>query len=155
MLVILVTTSDNAVRTTLELEQGITLMTIDCAATNYKASKIIEELLSNTITDILITYRCPIILPHIIFSRPRIGAFNIHPSLLPKYPGLNPWEELFRNQEREGGVTLHWITEAVDAGPIVFQRSFPIEETDTVETARLKADKLAAEMVSQLILSFS
>ena len=151
MIVILVTTSDNAVRKTLEFEQGITLITIDCAVAKDNTLQLLEEYMNNVTPDILITYRCPYILPQDIFSLPRLGAFNIHPSLLPKYPGLNPWEAIFRIHEREGGVTLHQITKQVDAGSIVFQRSFRIEETDTLEIARMKADRLAAELVEQLI----
>jgi phosphoribosylglycinamide formyltransferase-1 len=84
-----------------------------------------------------------------------LGAFNIHPSLLPKYPGLNPWEAIFRNHEQEGGVTLHRITEHIDAGPIIYQATFPIVESDTVESARTKADNLASELVVRLIESYS
>ena len=155
MRVILVTMSDNDVRTFLEHERGITLITLDCALAKNDTQNILEEYIDNAIPDILITYRCPFILPSATFSRPRFGAFNIHPSLLPKYPGLNPWGDIFHNKEREGGVTLHRITENVDAGPIIYQATFPIVESDTIESARMKADYLASKLVERLIESFS
>lgn len=101
--------------------------------------------------DVLLTYRCPFIIPPYLYERAKLGAFNIHPSLLPKYKGLNPWEEIFRNQESASGVTLHKITKEIDSGIIVLQKSFVIEASDTIESARSKADELAARLANEFI----
>lgn len=151
MKVLLVTTSVNAVRTTLEHEADIELLTIDCATLQKDIIEEFEQIFQNVTPDLLITYRCPYILPKHIFSRVPFGAFNIHPSLLPKYPGKNPWNDIFRNHEHEGGVTLHRMTEHIDAGPIIFQSSFLITKSDTIDSARLKADEHAALLVQKLI----
>ncbi len=152
MRVLLITASPtNAVRTALEQEHGVALTVADIGMlSRQQALTDIGRLLEHSIPDLLITYRCPWILPRQIFERTLMGAYNIHPSLLPKYPGANPWNDIFRHHERESGVTLHQLTDKPDAGPIVFQASFVIEESDTIETAREKADHLAAQLVGKL-----
>ncbi len=57
---------------------------------------------------------------------------NIHPSLLPAYPGLNSYERAFEDGISESGVTVHFVSEEVDAGSIIAQRSFPRLSGDTL-----------------------
>jgi phosphoribosylglycinamide formyltransferase-1 len=63
---------------------------------------------------------------------------NIHPSFLPDFPGAQAIREAFENREklsRTGtGVTVHFVTEAVDAGPPILQERVPIKEGDTLES---------------------
>lgn len=154
MKVLLVTTSTNAVRTALKQDNSVELIVIECTAKKSVTLEMIEQICRETFPDILITYRCPYILPKRIFGQARLGAYNIHPSLLPKYAGQNPWHEIFLYHEREGGVTLHRMTEQVDAGRIICQSSFLIEESDTIDSARLKSDKEAAKIIKRFISDF-
>lgn len=100
--------------------------------------------------DWIITYRCPYILPRELYSQARYGAVNIHPSLLPKYKGLNPWEQLMQNGETRTGVTIHRITDEVDSGEILAQQAFDIDPTASLEQLREQSDTLAAEMIQRL-----
>ncbi|CAN5721792.1 hypothetical protein BH24ACI3_BH24ACI3_01830 [soil metagenome] len=59
---------------------------------------------------------------------------NIHPSLLPKYPGLNVHERVLAAGEKTSGCSVHYVNEDVDAGPIILQREVPVLDTDTPET---------------------
>ena len=59
---------------------------------------------------------------------------NIHPSLLPKYPGLNTHARALAAGDTEHGCTVHQVTGALDAGPILGQASVPIFAGDTAET---------------------
>lgn len=59
---------------------------------------------------------------------------NIHPSLLPKYKGLEAQKQALDAKERETGCTVHIVTEEMDAGPIIAQSRVPILPNDTVET---------------------
>jgi len=65
---------------------------------------------------------------------------NIHPSLLPKYPGmdLDVHQEVLKNKEKETGCTLHWVTEELDAGPIIIQEKVAIDPGETPETLKAK-----------------
>ena len=58
---------------------------------------------------------------------------NIHPSLLPLYPGLHTHERAIAAGDAFGGCTVHFVTEGVDEGPIVGQAKVPILPTDTAE----------------------
>ena len=59
---------------------------------------------------------------------------NLHPSLLPKYKGLNAIEQAMSAGESETGATVHWVTEELDSGAVIKQQTVPILPGDTVET---------------------
>jgi len=68
---------------------------------------------------------------------------NLHPSLLPAFPGLDAIGQAWRAGAGQTGCTVHWVTPEVDAGPVLGQTPVRIEKTDTVET--LEARVHAAE----------
>ena len=59
---------------------------------------------------------------------------NIHPSLLPAYPGLNVHERVLTAGETVSGCTVHYVNEHLDAGEIILQREVPVLPEDTVDT---------------------
>jgi len=59
---------------------------------------------------------------------------NIHPALLPAFPGLHPHEQALSAGAKKHGATVHFVTADVDAGPIVCQASVPVQKDDTAET---------------------
>lgn len=131
--------------------EKIGLQIIDLKTEIIGDQKALEQQILDINPDIILVYRCPYILPKHIYSKASLGAYNIHPSLLPKYPGLNPWNDIFKNKEKISGVTLHRITEIVDGGEIISQESFFIKETDTIEDARNSADSIAANLVEKFL----
>lgn len=76
-------------------------------------------------------------------DRWRGRQINIHPSLLPSFPGLHPQRQALRAGVRVTGCTVHFVTEDMDAGPIIAQASVPVEDGDTEDT--LSARILTAE----------
>ena len=66
---------------------------------------------------------------------------NIHPSLLPKFPGLEAWRQALEAGEEETGCTVHYVDLGMDTGPIIAQERVPILAGDTAETlhARIQA----------------
>jgi phosphoribosylglycinamide formyltransferase-1 len=62
------------------------------------------------------------------------AVLNIHPSLLPSFPGLHPQQQALEHGVKTTGVTVHFVTAELDAGPIIVQRSVPVLEKDTAET---------------------
>jgi phosphoribosylglycinamide formyltransferase-1 len=74
-----------------------------------------------------------------IFSATMIEAFpdrilNIHPSLLPLFPGLDPQAQAIAHGVKVSGVTVHLVDSNLDAGPIIVQRTVPVLDDDTPET---------------------
>jgi phosphoribosylglycinamide formyltransferase-1 len=63
----------------------------------------------------------------------RYRIINIHPSLLPDFPGIRAYEQAFESGKSESGVTVHFVDEGVDTGPIIAQQKFPRLETDSLE----------------------
>ena len=61
-------------------------------------------------------------------------ALNIHPSLLPAFPGLHPQRQVLDYGAKISGATVHFLDEGVDTGPIVLQAAVPVEPADTEET---------------------
>jgi len=61
-------------------------------------------------------------------------ALNIHPSLLPAFPGLHPQRQALEHGAKVSGATVHFLDEGVDTGPIVLQAAVPVEPADTEET---------------------
>jgi len=66
-----------------------------------------------------------------ILSVPRSGAVNVHGGLLPQYRGGNPVQWAIINDEVQAGVTIHYMDEGFDSGPIIAQRQVPLLFTDT------------------------
>ncbi len=78
-----------------------------------------------------------------VFLTPFAGRLlNIHPSLLPKYPGLNTHQRAIDAGDTEAGVTVHFVTPELDGGPPVIQARVPVTSGDTAETL---AQKVLAE----------
>lgn len=70
---------------------------------------------------------------------------NVHPSLLPKYAGgmdINVHQEVLTNGDTKTGCTIHFVTEKIDSGPILIQKSCPVENGDTVESLKKKVQAL-------------
>ena len=78
-----------------------------------------------------------------IIKRPFIEAFegrmiNLHPSLLPSFPGIGGIQQAYEYGVKITGCTTHWVTPELDAGPIIDQRVVPIEDSDTLEVLTKK-----------------
>jgi phosphoribosylglycinamide formyltransferase 1 len=75
---------------------------------------------------------------------------NIHPSLLPLYPGVDSYARAFRDKVCESGVTIHLVDEGVDTGPVLLQKSFPRLETDSLEDFVNRGKALEWELYPQV-----
>lgn len=85
--------------------------------------------------------------------KPRI--MNIHPALLPAFPGVDGYGDTFRYGCKVGGCTVHFIDYGEDTGPIIGQRAFPIEPDDTLASIRKKGLELEWELYPHCIQLFA
>ncbi len=81
---------------------------------------------------------------------------NIHPALLPKFGGKGMYgkhvhEAVISNQEKESGITVHYVTEEYDEGNIIFQKSFSLESDETVESLEKKIHLLEHQFFPEII----
>ena len=67
---------------------------------------------------------------------------NIHPSLLPKFKGLNTFERILKNKEKKTGCTVHYVNEKLDSGSIIAQKSFYISSMDDEKVLKKKTQDL-------------
>ena len=86
-------------------------------------------------------------------NHPRI--MNIHPALLPAFPGVDGYGDTFRYGCKVGGCTVHFIDYGEDSGPIIGQRAFPILETDTLEDVKRKGLAQEWQLYPECIQDFA
>jgi phosphoribosylglycinamide formyltransferase-1 len=86
-------------------------------------------------------------------TRPRI--MNIHPALLPAFPGTDGYGDTFRYGCKVGGCTVHFVDYGEDSGPIIGQRAFPIREHDTVDTIRRRGLEQEWQLYPECIQLFA
>ncbi|MEA2060153.1 MAG: phosphoribosylglycinamide formyltransferase [Thermodesulfobacteriota bacterium] len=80
---------------------------------------------------------------------------NIHPALLPSFPGTDGYGDTFRYGCRVGGCTVHFIDYGEDTGPVIGQRAFQIEDSDTLETVKKKGLELEWQLYPECIDKFA
>ena len=82
----------------------------------------------------------------------RKNIINIHPSLLPKYKGLNTYERILKNNEKKTGCTVHFVNDKLDGGKLIVQKSFFINKNDKVNLLKVKTQKLEQRAFSEAII---
>ena len=82
----------------------------------------------------------------------RKKIINIHPSLLPKFKGLNTFSRVLKNNEIKTGCTVHYVNEKLDNGLIINQKSFYINSDDNEASLKLKTQKLEHQTFPEAII---
>ncbi len=78
---------------------------------------------------------------------------NIHPSLLPSFPGLDAIGQAFNAKVKMTGVTIHYVDAGMDTGPIIAQEAVRIESTDTIETLQAKVQAVEHQLYPRTLQS--
>lgn len=100
---------------------------------NINDKKYLEKL-KQLNPDIIVSFACPQIFKKEILSLPPLGCINVHGSLLPSYRGKNIGFWVLLNQEKETGVSVHYMNEKLDAGNIILQEKIAIAPKETVHS---------------------
>lgn len=118
-----------------------------------KSPDFVEELRAiNADLFIVIAFR---MLPEVVWSMPRLGTFNLHASLLPKYRGAAPINWAVINGETETGVTTFFLKHEIDTGDIIEQRTIDILPEDNVGDVHDKLMTLGADMVAHTVMDIA
>ena len=80
------------------------------------------------------------------------SIINIHPSLLPKFKGLNTFERVLKKQERKSGCTVHFVNEKLDEGKIILKKFFYLDKNDNVASLKKKTQNLEYNAFSEAII---
>ena len=91
-----------------------------------------------------------ILTPNFVWRYPN-RIINIHPSLLPAFPGAMAYTQAYERGTKIIGVTSHYVTENLDQGPIIFQDSFDVKPEHTLESIRKAGQKLEAEVLLKAV----
>ena len=91
-----------------------------------------------------------------VLKEPLLRAFprsiiNIHPSLLPKYKGLEAWKQALEAGEKVAGCTVHYVEKELDAGHIVAQREVEIRTDDTPESLHARIQEAEHELLPEVV----
>ena len=134
---LVVTTADNQI-SQLARQAGV-------PTTVYQSEPALLQQLEGRTVDLGVLAWWPHILRAPLIQRPRLGIINTHPSLLPHNRGKHYY--FWAIVERAPfGVSLHWVNQAVDAGPVVAQQEIPYDWTDTGKTLFDKAQRAMPEL---------
>jgi len=95
-----------------------------------------------------------------VVKSPLLGAFagrmlNVHPSLLPRFPGLRAWEQALKAGAKVTGCTVHFVEEGVDSGPIILQREVAVLDDDTPESLHERIRSAEHEIYPEAIRLFA
>jgi phosphoribosylglycinamide formyltransferase-1 len=91
-----------------------------------------------------------------VLKEPMLAAFprrivNIHPSLLPKFPGLEAWKQALAANEKWTGVTVHYVDEKIDHGDVIAQRRVPVKSDDTPESLHARIQEVEHALYSEAL----
>ena len=89
------------------------------------------------------------------YDMPKLATINIHPSLLPKYRGPNPYIQVIKNREKKSGVTLHLVDDGFDTGAILDQREVKVLSSDTGKELKAKTALVARGALCELLQKMS
>jgi len=106
--------------------------------------KIIEICKKYEIDLISLARYMKILSPNFVWRYPN-RIINIHPALLPAFPGALAYAQAYERGTKIVGVTAHYVTENLDQGPIIFQDSFKVDPNDSLEKIKVKGQRLEAD----------
>lgn len=129
---------------------GIPCRYLDCAPWKTKLEGPAEELCISLLREagvdtVVLAGFMRIVKPGLLAAFPD-RVLNIHPALLPAFPGVHSWTQALDYGCKVAGVTVHFVDAGTDSGPIIVQKCVPVTEDDTPETlhARIQAQEHAA-----------
>ena len=132
-------------------KNSIPYLVIDTRKRNFE-QKILRQTKKSKISVICLAGYMKIISKNFLRSYGKL-IINVHPSLLPKYKGLNTFAKVLRNKDIKTGSTIHKVDEKLDNGKIVSQKSFFINPNDNEEDLKRKTQKIEYKIYPEAIIN--
>lgn len=124
-------------------DAGVPFITINERDQSKAETQLIKICKKYKVDLIVLARYMRILNPNFVWRYPN-RIINIHPSLLPAFPGALAYAQAYERGTKIVGVTAHYVTENLDQGPIIFQDSFNVDPDDTLEKIKDKGQKLEA-----------
>ncbi len=124
---------------------------LDTAAAELVRSPELATRLRREAVDLLVNVHSLFVVNPQVLAAPRIGCLNLHPGPLPEYAGLNAPSWAIYNGETTHAVTLHWMEETIDAGPVAWSESFELTDRDTGLSVSGKCVRSGIPLIAKLI----
>ena len=132
---VILVVSNNSKAKGIEIAKSFGKKTISLESNNFKTKeayeKELEDIIKNHSVDLIVLAGFMRILSPYFIDKFRNKIINIHPSLLPSFPGLNAQKQALDFGVRISGCTVHFVNEHVDAGPIILQKAVEIAENES------------------------
>jgi len=113
-------------------------------------NKILQLIDQYNIDLIVLARYMRILTPNFVWRYPN-RIINIHPSLLPAFPGAYAYVQAYERGAKIVGCTAHFVTEDLDQGPIISQESFKVSKSDNLDTIRKKGQEMEAETLFEAV----
>ncbi len=113
-------------------------------------NKILQLIDQYNIDLIVLARYMRILTPNFVWRYPN-RIINIHPSLLPAFPGAYAYVQAYERGAKIVGCTAHFVTEDLDQGPIIYQESFKVSSTDNLDTIKKKGQELEAATLFEAV----
>ena len=126
---------------------------IDHVNHNEAENKILQLVDQFDIDLIVLARYMRILTPNFVWRYPN-RIINIHPSLLPAFPGALAYVQAYERGAKIIGCTAHFVTEDLDQGPIIIQESFKVLPDDTLETIKIKAQSQSLQLLLEAVKLF-
>ncbi|MHB8566922.1 MAG: formyltetrahydrofolate deformylase [Nitrososphaerales archaeon] len=133
---------------------GIPFYFVSTADQEKREAKTLTILQKFNVDFIALARYMRILSPNFVWRYPN-KIINIHPSLLPAFPGAFAYEQAFEKGARIVGCTSHFVTMDLDEGPIIWQESFKVYPDDTLQSIRMKGREHEAEALLKALQLYS
>lgn len=134
---------------------GIPAFFVDCRGLKREEhEKKIIDILEKAKVDLVVLAGYMRVLTSYFIKKYKNRIINIHPALLPSFPGTDGYGDTWRYGCKVGGCTVHFVDEGVDTGPIILQKTNPIQEDDRLEAFKERGLKIEHKTLPEAIKLF-
>jgi formyltetrahydrofolate deformylase len=151
--VVAVIGSSSALRSAAE-EQDLPFYVVASADQAKREMRIIKILQKHDADFIALARYMRILGPNFVWRYPN-KIINIHPSILPAFPGAYAYEQAYEKGARIIGCTAHFVTTDLDEGPIIWQEALQVNQDETLESVKVRGQKLEAKALSTALKLYS
>ena len=117
--------------------------------------KALVEELNDSNPDLIVLAGFMRILTSVMTEAFRNKIINIHPSLLPKYPGLDTHNSVIKNGDLKHGITIHFVNEVLDGGQIIAQGEISVNANETLEELKTRIHAIEHVMLPKVVSQFA